>query len=87
MWPLQPITLCTFPTGFITRFNHCQFTLSREEVGAVTWFVDPSHAEKGMFDLPCCFEGESPCRVNSSRQAEYVAVGQTSINGKCTTFC
>lgn len=28
-----------------------------EEVVAVTWFVDPSYVEKGMFDLPCCFKG------------------------------
>lgn len=28
-----------------------------EEVAAVTWFVDPSYVEKGMFDLPCCFKG------------------------------
>lgn len=28
-----------------------------EEVVAVTWSVDPSYVEKGMFDFPCCFKG------------------------------
>lgn len=57
----QLISLPTFPTRLHVWLDMMFLIIASsrfvEEVVAVTWFVDPSYVEKGMFDLPCCFKG------------------------------
>lgn len=57
----QPILLQTLPPRLHVWLDMMFLIIASshfvEEVVAVTWFVDPSHVEKGMFDLPCCFKG------------------------------